>query len=113
MTTVVRKTQIIIYFKLVAYDCIGFWRDDKLRAISTGLIQQVDVCLKHQFIEGKALLRETLVSLVEGVNDDSLLKAINLNVLMHTRSEEASVRLFALTCSEALWQNHGNKLLGT
>ncbi|KAF6741372.1 hypothetical protein DFP72DRAFT_995311 [Ephemerocybe angulata] len=90
----------------------GFWRDDKLRAISTSLIQQVDICVKQQFNEDKPLLKETLVSLVEGVNDDALLKTINLNILMHTRSEEAQVRLFALVCSEALWQSHGNKLLG-
>ncbi|KAF6750908.1 armadillo-type protein [Ephemerocybe angulata] len=90
----------------------GFWRDDKLRAISTSLIQQVGICVKQQFNEDKPLLKETLVSLVEGVNDDALLKTINLNILMHTRSEEAQVRLFALVCSEALWQSHGNKLLG-
>ena len=83
-----------------------------LSSISTPLIQQVDICISHQFSSGKSLLKDTLATLVEGVNDDSLLKSINLNILMHTRSEEPQVRLFALTCSEALWATHGNKLLG-
>lgn len=96
----------------LANDDGAFWRDDKLRTISTGLIQQVDVCNKQQFNDGKRLLKETLVALVDSVSDDSLLKTINLNLLMHTRSEEPQVRMFALNCSEALWSSHGNKLLG-
>jgi U3 small nucleolar RNA-associated protein 10 len=96
----------------LANDDGAFWRDDKLRAISTGLIHQVDVCNKQQFNDGKSLLKDTLVAIVESVGDDGLLKTINLNILMHTRSEEAQVRLYALQCSEALWSSHGNKLLG-
>lgn len=46
------------------------------------------------------------------VNDDALLKAINLNLLMHTRSEDSRLRFFALTCSETLWRAHGEKLIG-
>lgn len=50
---------------------------------------------------------------MESVNDDGLLKSINLDLLMHTRSEDVRLRTFALTCSETLWRKHGGKLLGT
>ena len=46
-------------------------------------------------------------------NDDSLLKSINLDLLMYTRSEDVRLRSFVLTCSEMLWRAHGSKLLGT
>lgn len=57
-------------------------------------------------------MSECIVALGEAVNDDSLIKKINLDVLMHTRAEDARVRLYALTCSEALWRAHGGKLMG-
>jgi hypothetical protein len=31
---------------------------------------------------------------------------------MHTRSEEARVRIFALGCARAMWVAHGSKLVG-
>ena len=43
----------------------------------------------------------------------SIIKSINLNVLLHTRSEETRVKLLALSCSEALWATHAGKMLGT
>jgi hypothetical protein len=50
---------------------------------------------------------------VDSVTDDTLLKSINLNLLMHTRSDDARLRVLALTCSENLWRGHGGKLLGS
>jgi hypothetical protein len=50
---------------------------------------------------------------MEAVNDDALIKSINLDLLMHTRSEDVRLRVFALTCSESLWRAHGGKMLGT
>ena len=35
-----------------------------------------------------------------------------MNILMHTRSEDPRVRLFALACSESLWRSQGGKLIG-
>ena len=55
---------------------------------------------------------DCLVATMEAVHDDALLKKMNMDILMHTRSEEASVRLLSLTCSTALWRAHGGKLLG-
>lgn len=45
-------------------------------------------------------------------NASLLLKQLNLDVLMHTRSDDARVRLFALQCARALWTAHGGKLIG-
>lgn len=91
----------------------GFWRDDKLRQIAIPLIQQVPQCTTFPVdTEAKSLLQQCLDALVEDVSDDALLKTINLDLLMHTRSESAKVRQFALLCSESLWGAHGGKLLG-
>ncbi|PPQ90282.1 hypothetical protein CVT25_013107 [Psilocybe cyanescens] len=89
-----------------------FWRDDKLRQIATPLTGQIEVCIRLGFADGKILLQDCFAALVETATDDTLLKAINLNILMHTRSEDHRVRLFALTCSEAIWHSNGGKLLG-
>lgn len=62
--------------------------------------------------EQRDLLKECLVALVEVINDPSSLKTVNLELLMHTRSEDSRVRIWALTCSEALWKTHGGKLIG-
>jgi U3 small nucleolar RNA-associated protein 10 len=71
------------------------------------------VCVKANFTEGKGQLQDCLGALVETVTDDALLKSINLNTLMHTRSEDARVRIFALSCSDSIWRSNGGKLIGT
>lgn len=92
----------------------GFWRDDKLRQIAIPLIQQVPLCTTFsEELDARSTFRVCLEALVEDVSDDVLLKNINLGVLLHTRSENAKVRLFALVCAESLWRAHGGKLLGT
>ncbi|KAG6902640.1 hypothetical protein C0995_013765 [Termitomyces sp. Mi166 len=96
--------------KSLSYDDGAFWRDDRLRQIASPLIQQIPVCIKSP-TEAKSALQDSLVALVECVTDDMLLKSINLDVLMHTRSEDVRVRLLALGCSTKLWQVHGGKLL--
>ncbi|KAF8154101.1 hypothetical protein B0H34DRAFT_800000 [Crassisporium funariophilum] len=90
----------------------AFWRDDKLRQISTVLTGQIEVSIRLNFVDGKSQLQDCFSGLLETVTDDTLLKTINLNILMQTRSEDSRVRLFALSCSEALWRSHGGKLLG-
>ncbi|KAH7908681.1 hypothetical protein BJ138DRAFT_1128268 [Hygrophoropsis aurantiaca] len=89
-----------------------FWRDDKLQLVVTPLIAQVSNCIKHNIPEGKGHLDRCLTSLTGAVNDDALLKTINLNILMHTRSEDARERIYALACSKAIWNEHGGKLIG-
>ena len=61
---------------------------------------------------GKDLLRDCLIALVDIAHDDTLVKTINLNILMHTRSEDARLRIYALNCTEAIWRASGVKLLG-
>ncbi|TFK37695.1 hypothetical protein BDQ12DRAFT_685121 [Crucibulum laeve] len=96
----------------LTFDDGVFWRDDRLRQISTPILEQVEVCVRLNYIDGKSCLQECLSSLVDTITDDMLLKMVNLNLLMHTRSEDARLRFYALTCSEALWRTHGGKLLG-
>jgi U3 small nucleolar RNA-associated protein 10 len=90
---------------------VVFWRDDKLRLIASPLVKQVAVCINSNYT-GKLLLQECLSALVDTTSNDTLLKSVNLDLLMHTRSDDARLRLFALTCSEALWRYHGSRLLG-
>ena len=65
------------------------------------------------FADGKPLLQECFGALLETITDDTLLKIVNMNILMHTRSEDPRVRIFALACSESLWRSQGGKLIGT
>ncbi|KAF9451337.1 hypothetical protein P691DRAFT_663457 [Macrolepiota fuliginosa MF-IS2] len=99
--------------KTLSYDDGGFWRDDKLRQIASPLIQQVPLCTKLPVdLDAKTLFQQCLDAIVEDVSDDALLKSINLELLMHTRSENAKIRQFALMCSTSLWRTHSGKLLG-
>ncbi|KIP06398.1 hypothetical protein PHLGIDRAFT_128310 [Phlebiopsis gigantea 11061_1 CR5-6] len=98
--------------KSLAHDEGAFWREDRLRTISSPLIAQIPVSADVQTPEARAVVSECIIVLGEAVNDDALIKKINLDVLMHTRAEDARVRLYALTCSEALWRAHGGKLMG-
>ena len=90
----------------------GFWREDKLQQIVPPLVAQVSRCVSAGGQGPKDVMSAGLVALGGAVNDDDLLKKINLDVLMHTRSEDARVRLFALQCACALWAAHGHKLMG-
>ncbi|KAH6904492.1 hypothetical protein BKA70DRAFT_1373519 [Coprinopsis sp. MPI-PUGE-AT-0042] len=95
------------------HDDSGFWRNDKLRQIATTLTAQIAPAAMLELTpSGKDLLTDCLISLVEAAHDDTLVKTINLSILMHTRSEEARVRLYALSCAEAIWRASGVKLLG-
>ncbi|KAF7373573.1 U3 small nucleolar RNA-associated protein 10 [Mycena sanguinolenta] len=101
-----------IFSKSLASDDGAFWRDDKLRLVAPALVQQVPVCIRlGGSAEAKALVTECLVALTESAADDVLLKTLNLDVLMHTRSDDARLRVFALACATALWNAHGGKLL--
>ncbi|PCH43122.1 hypothetical protein WOLCODRAFT_121527 [Wolfiporia cocos MD-104 SS10] len=98
--------------KTLMHDEGGFWRDDKLRQLVPVIVQQIPVCVQSQSNDSKHALTECLVATMEAVNDDTLLKSMNLDILMHSRSEDSRLRLFSLACSEALWNAHGGKLIG-
>ncbi|KAG2130333.1 hypothetical protein DEU56DRAFT_815464 [Suillus clintonianus] len=89
-----------------------FWRDDKLASVAKPLIAQVSSCIKLNIADGKQALTNCLIAMTSVAVDDSLLKSINLDLLMHTRAEDARERIFALSCSEALWREQGGKLIG-
>ncbi|PFH46286.1 hypothetical protein AMATHDRAFT_155738 [Amanita thiersii Skay4041] len=110
--------------KSLKFDDGAFWRDDKLRQFSKPIIAQVPVCISwgsgfttatsatSNKDKDKQLLHDCLSSLVDTATDDTLLKSLNLDLLMHTRSDDTRLRIYALTCAEMLWRNHGGKLLG-
>lgn len=91
---------------------VVFWRDEKLQQLLAPLIAQVATAAQLSTPE-KTALSECLVATAEVIGDDTLLKTLNVNLLMHTRSEDIRVRIYALACSEALWRAHGDKLIGT
>ena len=61
---------------------------------------------------GREIVSASLVALGDTATDGGLLKQLNLDVLMHTRSDDTLVRIFALQCGHALWTAHGSKLVG-
>lgn len=91
---------------------VDFWRDERLSQLSKPLIAQLITCVRINTTESKTALTDCLLGYFEAISDDTLLKSANIDVLMHTRSEDSRLRLFALTCSEALWRAHGGKLMG-
>jgi U3 small nucleolar RNA-associated protein 10 len=101
----------------------AFWRDDRLQQVTTVLIALIavpgtdqDTQLPRGGIAKNGGSKETvlccLVALCGAATDDALLKRLNLDVLMHTRADDAHVRIFALQCARALWTAHGSKLIG-
>jgi len=99
----------------------AFWRDDRLQQLMPILVALVP----HASEDAPASLSEetssdstraatsaVLVALADSATDDTLLKRLNLDVLMHTRADDARVRIFALQCARALWTAHGSKLIG-
>ncbi|KAF9034474.1 hypothetical protein BDZ89DRAFT_1158021 [Hymenopellis radicata] len=97
--------------KSMLHDDGAFWQDDKVKQVYSPLVAQVPVCALEDD-ESKVLLQDALSALVDNASDDIILKSLNLDILMHTRSEEVQTRLFALHCSKAIWHAHGGKLLG-
>ncbi|KAI0092311.1 armadillo-type protein [Irpex rosettiformis] len=98
--------------KSCSHDEGAFWREDKLRQLIAPVVTQIPVGCSTNSPELRDSLRDCVVSLADVMNDPSSLKSLNLDVLMHTRSDDARVRIYALACSEALWQAHGGKLIG-
>lgn len=103
---------VIVLTKTLTFDEGGFWRGDKMQQLVSALIKQVPVCIHIDGNDGKKILSDCLVAAMDAVNDDTLLKLMNLDILMHTRSEDSRLRLYSLACNEALWRAHGGKLLG-
>lgn len=89
-----------------------FWRSDKLRLLAPLAAQQVPVAVRVNLPDGKDALVDFLEALLGILDDDVLTKSLNLDILMHSRSEDARVRLLSITCAEQLWRAHGEKLLG-
>ena len=89
-----------------------YWRNDKIRQLLTSLVAQINVSIRFHDIESKSVLTDCLLGMAEVITDDNLLKSLNIDILMNTRSEDPHLRAQALACSEAMWRSHGGKLLG-
>lgn len=76
------------------------------------LVAQVEVCPSFSLAEPRQALKTCMSSLVSTIEDTSLLKTLNLELLMQSRADDAQVRLFALACAEHIWDGHGEKLSG-
>ncbi|KZT03292.1 uncharacterized protein LAESUDRAFT_744673 [Laetiporus sulphureus 93-53] len=109
---IVWSSVLVTLTKTLSYDEGAFWRNDKLQQLVPVVVKQAPVCMRLHASEDKAVLSDCLVATMEAVNDDTLLKSMNLDVLMHSRSENSRLRIYSLECSEALWKAHGGKLLG-
>lgn len=103
---------ILLHISLANGCCTGFWREEKLRKLVPTLIAQVEICPSLGAGDTKQALRACLGAMVSVMDDDSSLKKLNLELLMQTRSDDPQTRLFALQCSEHLWDRHGDKLVG-
>lgn len=90
----------------------AFWNDDRVRAIYNPVVQQIPVCVGLKVENGKMLLTDCLLSLVGCADGDPLLKAINLAIIQHSKSEDARIRLYSLSCSVSIWEKFGRKLSG-
>ena len=86
--------------------------DRRVRWENGSVAAQISVAARLNTPEVKTTIVDCLVTLIEVIQSDTILKAMNLNILMNTRSEDSRVRLLALTCGEALWRGHGGKLMG-
>ncbi|KIY47627.1 hypothetical protein FISHEDRAFT_74431 [Fistulina hepatica ATCC 64428] len=93
----------------LTFDDGSFWRNDRLRMIASPLVAQVPSAVG---LEDRKRLDAALCSLVECITDGTLLKTVNLDLLMHTRAENAKTRQYALAFAENMWNAHGGKLLG-
>ena len=97
--------------KSMAVDEGTFWRADKLAKALPRVVAQTPVAAELGE-DGEAALAATLAALCGALADDAQVKTMNLSLLMHTRDEEARVRLCALRVAAGLWQEHGDQLMG-
>ncbi|KIJ60905.1 hypothetical protein HYDPIDRAFT_42974 [Hydnomerulius pinastri MD-312] len=104
-----------------------FWREDKLSSILPHLLSQLPTVIRLPSPSSiaiatsvtatktpKELLTDALLSLTSLLPSTSsdLLKRFNLDLLMHTRSEDARIRIMALECAGEMWKAEGGKLIG-
>lgn len=111
----------------ISFNCplsthIAFWRDDRLQQVTPVLVALIARAAvgdddtppigSSSSGGGREAVSAGLVELCGAATDDDLLKRLNLDLLMHTRADDARVRIFALQCARELWTAHGSKLMG-
>ncbi|KAG8215320.1 hypothetical protein J3R82DRAFT_8911 [Butyriboletus roseoflavus] len=119
---------ITVLTKSLEADDGVFWREDKLAALLPHVLSQVPaavhspppsaVIIASPETQSDTAPRQVLVAcllamvtLLPSTSSD-ILKRLNLDLLMHTRSEDVRVRILALECTTAMWKAEGGKLMG-
>ncbi|KAF8315807.1 hypothetical protein DL93DRAFT_2154983 [Clavulina sp. PMI_390] len=83
------------------------WNDKQLASISSSLIGQIAVQPLLPSDNRTEVLPLCLAHLAAAMTREDHLKALNLNILMQTRSEDARVRLLALRTAVQVWTTAG------
>lgn len=86
------------------------WNDKQLGTILAALVPQIAVGPSLSY-EGRGdLLRPTLAQFANLLTREDQIKRLNLDILMHTRSEDARIRLLAMKCAVQAWTSAGSVL---
>ena len=89
-----------------------FWHDNRVKPLIAPLISQIAFPLVSKQTSARGALGDALNGLMDCIEDDLLVKDMNLKVLMHTRSDDVRVRLAAVHCATDLWTVQGTRLRG-
>ncbi|KAG8889028.1 snoRNA-binding rRNA-processing protein utp10 [Tulasnella sp. 332] len=85
-----------------------FWRDDRLESIMSPLVKQISASVSLELEgEDRCSLITCLAGFAHAANREELLKALNLGILMETRSEDLKIQTFALDSLAAIWKREG------
>ncbi|KAG8860617.1 snoRNA-binding rRNA-processing protein utp10 [Serendipita sp. 411] len=90
----------------------ALWNDDLARPVSAMLVRQIPLTARSQKAWMTSLLCAAISAVASVVTDPILLKTLNLDFLMQTRSEEAAIRICSLQCVAKLWLSNGRRLAG-
>ncbi|CAG7851278.1 SubName: Full=Uncharacterized protein {ECO:0000313/EMBL:CCA66475.1} [Serendipita indica DSM 11827] len=88
------------------------WRDDVTGAIASALVRQLGYSTGSRRKWMIVNLGDCISAVGSVMVDAAHLKAFNIELLMHTRSEETAIRLGALECAHKLWVVNGPRLIG-
>ncbi|XP_060070386.1 HEAT repeat-containing protein 1-like [Ylistrum balloti] len=101
--------------KCFLYDTEGFLNKERFECLMQPLVDQLDNTGRSENLYRKRVDRHLVPCLVQmavAVQDDSLWKTLNYQILLKTRHEEPKVRLGALNAVDELHKKLGEDFLG-
>ncbi|KAG8835933.1 hypothetical protein FRC17_000018 [Serendipita sp. 399] len=90
----------------------ALWSDELAHSASAMLVRQMSIVAISHKQWMLTLLCSAMSSVASVITDPTLLKTLNLDILMQTRSEQTETRLLSLNCLEKLWTSNGRRLVG-